>query len=133
MISLYLCQQPIQVRSDYRTPCWYENLTAVDPYPITSHLYLRFFKDHIIVQRSYRRSFVKSIAVFKRRLKDGLGKWRLRCLPFFYLIGINRGGSTGLWTSLMSHPHVSGSDAAKELHYWNEIRYGGKQIVDPVT
>ncbi|KAK2159460.1 hypothetical protein LSH36_152g00010 [Paralvinella palmiformis] len=115
---------PIQVLPDYRTPCWNESLTVPDPYPLGTHLYIRFFSKNTKVRRSFQQTFEKSIAIFKNRLKTRSNKWRLRCLPFFYLIGINRGGSTSLWSSLISHPQLMGSGAAKELHYWDEVRYG---------
>lgn len=90
---------------------------------------MRFFRRNIKVRGFYQNTFQKSITIYTRRLKNGLRRWRLRCLPFFYLIGINRGGSTALWTSLASHPQLMSSKAGKEHHYWNEIRYAGMSIV----
>ncbi|KAK2159473.1 hypothetical protein LSH36_152g01041 [Paralvinella palmiformis] len=117
--------EPLPILTNYRTPCWYENLSTPDPYPLSTHLYMRFFRRNIKVRGFYQNTFQKSITIYTRRLKNGLRRWRLRCLPFFYLIGINRGGSTALWTSLASHPQLMSSKAGKEHHYWNEIRYAG--------
>ena len=121
-----LFQRPLPVLSNYRSPCWYESLNMTDPYPIKSHLYTRYFQQLPTIQLRYTRAFTLGTSIFTNRLKNDTFGWRLRCLPSFYLIGINRGGSTGLWTSLLSHPHISSSGIQKELHYWNEVRYGGR-------
>ena len=121
-------QDPLPFLPNYRSPCWYESLSEADPYHLRNHLYLRFFIGRVKVRKSFQKIFENSMAVFKERLKIGSNNWRLRCLPSFYLIGTNRGGSTALWMSLLAHPYIMGSSAGKELHYWNEIRYGGTAL-----
>ncbi|ELT90371.1 hypothetical protein CAPTEDRAFT_150358 [Capitella teleta] len=47
--------------------------------------------------------------------------WRIRCLPYFYLIGMPRSGSTDLTYSIGFHPYVIRS-RLKEFKYWNRAR-----------
>ena len=51
--------------------------------------------------------------------------WRLRCMPYFYVIGIQKGGTTAL-SELIDHylpGYVSG--IGKEYHFWEHRRVYG--------
>ena len=56
-----------------------------------------------------------------RRLLSGRG-WKMRCLPYAFLIGTPKSGTSDLYHNLMIHPDVSPA-ANKEIHYWNVRRY----------
>ncbi|XP_013067475.2 carbohydrate sulfotransferase 15-like isoform X2 [Biomphalaria glabrata] len=53
-------------------------------------------------------------------------KRKLRCLPYFYIIGIDKSGSTDLHSRLVKHPLVYGNTGVmkKESQYWCWNRYG---------
>ena len=56
------------------------------------------------------------------RLSTSRRPWRLRCLPYFYLLGVTKSGTTDLYQSLLKHPDVHGG-WVKEPMYWNRGRY----------
>ncbi|XP_041483058.1 carbohydrate sulfotransferase 15-like [Lytechinus variegatus] len=45
-----------------------------------------------------------------------------QCLPYFYLIGMPKCGTTDLWNKLIRHPYIA--DTKKEPHWWSRIRMG---------
>ncbi|KAK3787106.1 hypothetical protein RRG08_030269 [Elysia crispata] len=51
---------------------------------------------------------------------------RLRCLPYFHLIGVDKSGTTDLWYRLAQHPHLVRPKAVmgKETHWWSWRRFG---------
>ncbi|XP_025089224.1 carbohydrate sulfotransferase 15-like [Pomacea canaliculata] len=51
---------------------------------------------------------------------------RLRCLPYFHLIGVDKSGTTDLWSRLAQHPDVARPQtiAGKETHWWSWRRFG---------
>ncbi|CAL1541435.1 unnamed protein product [Lymnaea stagnalis] len=53
-------------------------------------------------------------------------KRRLRCLPYFYIIGMDKSGSTDLHGRLAKHPLVYGNLGSmdKETQFWSWNRYG---------
>ena len=55
---------------------------------------------------------------------------RLRCLPFFYLAGFSKCGTTDLYEQIMFHPEVF-RPFVKEPQYWNWNRW--KVIVEGHT
>lgn len=46
----------------------------------------------------------------------------LYCLPYFYLAGMPKCGTTDIWEKLTKHPQVWGS--SKESHWWAKVRVG---------
>ncbi|XP_037638814.1 carbohydrate sulfotransferase 15-like isoform X2 [Sebastes umbrosus] len=94
-----------------KSPCWYEefsNKLGTDPYRknlFGSSLYDRLKTD------------------FHRHLLHSDGKlFRLRCLPFFYIIGQPKCGTTDLYHRLRLHPDVRST--TKEPHWWTRKRFG---------
>ena len=57
----------------------------------------------------------------------GLG-WRLRCLPYFYIPGFSKSGTTDLYEAIFEHPDTV-KPPLKEPIFWNRIRYKSKIIV----
>ncbi|XP_005101986.1 carbohydrate sulfotransferase 15 [Aplysia californica] len=51
---------------------------------------------------------------------------RLRCLPYFHLLGVGKSGTTDLWNRLMWHPHIVSNHGVlhKEALWWAWRRYG---------
>ncbi|CAH1799615.1 unnamed protein product [Owenia fusiformis] len=92
---------------NYRNPCWISRLGAEDPY--------RF--DRFIVTRG---KLVDNLnALWTARREQGL-PWRLRCLPFFYIIGTSKCATTDLYRRLLGHPDIV--TEAKEWHWWSVRR-----------
>ncbi|XP_007257618.3 carbohydrate sulfotransferase 15 [Astyanax mexicanus] len=101
-----------------KNPCWYEEHTGnstVDPYRRNSYaLYSKRFQavyDHL-------RS------AFQEHLHHHAGRsYRLRCLPYFYIIGQPKCGTTDLYDRLRLHPQVQFT-TMKEPHWWTRKRFG---------
>ncbi|XP_071105198.1 carbohydrate sulfotransferase 15-like isoform X1 [Haliotis cracherodii] len=51
---------------------------------------------------------------------------RVRCLPYFHLIGVDKSGTTDLWYRLSQHPDLVKPNAVlgKETHWWSWRRFG---------
>ena len=62
-------------------------------------------------------------AVLKERFTPQIGSsWLLRCLPYFYVAGFSKCGTTDLAATLNHHKEIV-APATKEMRYWNRIRY----------
>ncbi|XP_046574811.1 uncharacterized protein LOC124282822 isoform X2 [Haliotis rubra] len=51
---------------------------------------------------------------------------KVRCLPYFHLIGVDKSGTTDLWFRLSQHPDLVKPNAVlgKETHWWSWRRFG---------
>uniref|UniRef100_A0A671RQU1 Carbohydrate (N-acetylgalactosamine 4-sulfate 6-O) sulfotransferase 15 n=1 Tax=Sinocyclocheilus anshuiensis TaxID=1608454 RepID=A0A671RQU1_9TELE len=101
-----------------KNPCWYEeffgNITA-DPYG--KNLYALYSKRFQAIYDYLRRAFPAHLHQHAGRL------YRLRCLPFFYIIGQPKCGTTDLFDRLRLHPEVHFT-TMKEPHWWTRKRFG---------
>ncbi|XP_059386343.1 carbohydrate sulfotransferase 15 [Carassius carassius] len=134
---------PQRFLPDVKNPCWFQELrgdVSVNPYG--SNLFGRSFRhiQHIFEQLSIS---------FRQLLTRHDGKLqRLRCLPYFYIIGQPKCGTTDLYERLRLHPDVR-LTPPKEPHWWSRkrlgvLQYGGRphtrfpldhylDLFDPVT
>ncbi|XP_048026797.1 carbohydrate sulfotransferase 15-like [Megalobrama amblycephala] len=108
-----------------KNPCWYEELrgnVSADPYG--SNLFGR-------LSSNMRIAFECLSATFKKQLilRDGKLQ-RLRCLPYFYIIGQPKCGTTDLYERLRLHPDVH-LTPPKEPHWWSRKRFGIIRPGDP--
>ncbi|KAK6293908.1 hypothetical protein J4Q44_G00362340 [Coregonus suidteri] len=109
---------PNKFLPDVKNPCWYEehagNITK-DPYG--TNLYARY-------SRRFRTVFEYLRKAFRKHLYRRGGKYyRLRCLPYFYIIGQPKCGTTDLYDRLQLHPEVRFT-TFKEPHWWTRKRFG---------
>ena len=51
---------------------------------------------------------------------------RLRCLPYFHVLGVDKSGTTDLHSRITQHPHVlpNSGGIGKETYYWCWLKYG---------
>ena len=55
----------------------------------------------------------------------------LYCLPYFFMIGMAKCGTTDLYRRMMEHPQiVSVPHQLKEAHWWNFVRSRGYTFLD---
>ncbi|KAM6956540.1 carbohydrate sulfotransferase 15-like [Aplochiton taeniatus] len=110
---------PPQFLSNIKSPCWQEEFSAktqVDPYGRNMFaLYSKSFQT--VVERLQSRFQ----ALFNRDHR--VRRRRLRCLPYFYIIGQPKCGTTDLYQRLLLHPVVS-FNVMKETHWWTRKRFG---------
>ncbi|XP_069000625.1 carbohydrate sulfotransferase 15-like [Embiotoca jacksoni] len=101
-----------------KSPCWYEEFSSelgTDPY--RRNLFTLRSKTFKTVCDHLRTSF-------HRHLHHRNGKhFRLRCLPYFYIIGQPKCGTTDLFHRLLLHPEVQ-FNTMKEPHWWTRKRFG---------
>uniref|UniRef100_A0A8C5R112 Sulfotransferase n=1 Tax=Leptobrachium leishanense TaxID=445787 RepID=A0A8C5R112_9ANUR len=108
-----------------RSPCWYvkyQGNRSDDPYKINGYgLYSKRFR---AIFEEMRQGFWDSL-----QLRGG-DRIRLRCLPYFYIIGQPKCGTTDLYDRLRLHPMVRFS-AFKEPHWWTRKRFGILRLKEP--
>ncbi|XP_041118350.1 carbohydrate sulfotransferase 15-like isoform X2 [Polyodon spathula] len=101
-----------------KNPCWYEeytgNITA-DPYG--TNLYALYSKRFRTVFDYLRNAFREHL------YRQGNKYYRFRCLPYFYIIGQPKCGTTDLYDRLRLHPDVRFT-TFKEPHWWTRKRFG---------
>ena len=56
----------------------------------------------------------------KRKKSENLG-WRIRCFPYFFLIGFTKCGTTDLFAALSHVPDII-RPFAKEAEFWQKYR-----------
>nr|XP_061780116.1 carbohydrate sulfotransferase 15-like [Nerophis lumbriciformis] len=104
-----------------KSPCWYQEFsgeTSNNPY-----------KRNLFAVRS--KSFMGASdqlrSNFRLRRRDGR-QFRLRCLPYFYIIGQPKCGTTDLFYRMLLHPQGR-FNFMKEPHWWTRKRFGKASVV----
>lgn len=115
---------PREFLPNVKNPCWYKehagNITA-DPY--RANLYARY-------SRRFRTVFENLRNAFREHLYHRKGKYyRMQCLPYFYIIGQPKCGTTDLYDRLRLHPDVRFT-TFKEPHWWTRKRFGIIRLSD---
>uniref|UniRef100_A0A8C2KAU0 Sulfotransferase n=1 Tax=Cyprinus carpio TaxID=7962 RepID=A0A8C2KAU0_CYPCA len=109
---------PRRFLPDVKNPCWFEELrgdVSADPYG--SNLFGRSFRQIQLIFEQLSGSFTQRLTRHDGRLQ------RLRCLPYFYIIGQPKCGTTDLYERLRLHPDVR-LTPPKEPHWWSRKRFG---------
>lgn len=55
-------------------------------------------------------------------ISDGQKKFRLRCLPYFLLLGVAKSGTSDFYRRTMVHPQIH-HPVNKEVYWWHEYRF----------
>ncbi|KAJ8360178.1 hypothetical protein SKAU_G00167030 [Synaphobranchus kaupii] len=109
---------PRKFLPNVKNPCWYEehsgNITA-DPYG--KNMYARYSRRFRTVCNILRKAFQEHL------FSQGGRYYRMRCLPYFYIIGQPKCGTTDLYDRLKLHPDVRFT-TMKEPHWWTRKRFG---------
>ncbi|XP_057704684.1 carbohydrate sulfotransferase 15-like [Corythoichthys intestinalis] len=102
-----------------KSPCWYEDFPiekSRDPYSGNRYT---------IRSKTFKSVCDRLAYAFRRqplRRQDGRLS-RLRCLPYFYIIGQPKCGTTDLFHRLLQHPDIK-FNIMKEPHWWTRKRFG---------
>nr|XP_057914454.1 carbohydrate sulfotransferase 15-like [Doryrhamphus excisus] len=101
-----------------KSPCWYEEFsgkTTDDPY--RNNYFAMYSKSFSNTCETLRSNF-------RQQLHRQDGKLlRLRCLPYFYIVGQPKCGTTDLFFRLTQHPELNFL-VMKEPHWWTRKRFG---------
>ncbi|KAH9509177.1 Carbohydrate sulfotransferase 15 [Bulinus truncatus] len=113
-VSETLNMKPLSFLQEFKNPCWRETLSR----PILDLYAKNNYAKH---SPTYQKTF--------NRIRD---QWnllqpaptsRLRCLPYFFLAGQPKCGSTDFFKRLTAHPDIV-TPPTKESHWWGKVRYG---------
>ncbi|XP_077437808.1 carbohydrate sulfotransferase 15-like isoform X2 [Vanacampus margaritifer] len=102
-----------------KSPCWYEDFPmekSRDPY--VGNLFA-------VRSKNFKIICDRLASAFRQRphQRDDGGFSRMRCLPYFYIIGQPKCGTTDLFHRLLLHPDVK-FNIMKEPHWWTRKRFG---------
>lgn len=101
-----------------KSPCWYEEISS----KLSTDLYRRNL--FTLRSKTFKTVCDHLRTNFRQHLIHTDGKWfRLRCLPYFYIIGQPKCGTTDLFHRLLLHPEVK-FNTMKEPHWWTRKRFG---------
>ncbi|XP_067945784.1 carbohydrate sulfotransferase 15-like [Watersipora subatra] len=102
----------------FKNPCFYEQVSEDDS---DQSVY-----KNLIVQRMVPDVSIAAVQSFHRHWqskRNGTGpRKQLRCLPYFFIIGMEKCGTTDLYQRISKHPDVALS-MAKELQWWTRRRF----------
>ncbi len=86
--------------ADYRNPCWLEEVDSSKPYSNHSHKQEshrvtgnRFLAREKLLAQAV--AFRRLESMYRHRAEGGRQAWRIRCLPYLYLAGVTKSGTTG--------------------------------------
>lgn len=102
----------VEFLKDFKNPCWYEY--------VEEEKQINFYQE--IIKSSSRLRYVT-------RKNSGTV---LRCLPYFFLVGQPKCGTTDIFQRINSHPDVI-QPALKGPHWWTRRRYGQPSSDRPVS
>ena len=111
---------PHKFSHEHRNPCWYSSLHI--PPSLSRH-----FNTIKAVRWPVFDSTIRSEQVVKRTLStvnNQQHQKRLLCLPYVYLAGFPKCGTTALYHLLVQHPLVA-QPLRKEGHFWSTFLQNG--------
>nr|XP_057914455.1 carbohydrate sulfotransferase 15-like [Doryrhamphus excisus] len=101
-----------------KSPCWYQEfLGKTDDNPYASNLF-------VVRSMTFKNVCDQLTSNFHQRLHQQDDKlFRLRCLPYYYIVGQPKCGTTDLFRRLQVHPELR-FNVMKEPHWWTRKRFG---------
>ena len=97
---------PANFSQDMKNPCWYSNLT------LSTSLRAAL----LFGLRGAKQLFMLATGLFQM----SRGSRELYCLPYFFLAGFPKSGTTTLHEALQQHPQII-HPYAKEPHWWTRV------------
>ena len=116
--GLLSLQLPNNYLKNYKNPCWISTLSDPNPYKHNSYNILNArekYPDGGNFSARSQFSAMQKILTNRTALGD---YWRLRCLPYVYLVGVTKSGTTDLFDKMVRHPEIE-PGALKEPMWWN--------------
>ncbi|CAH1799110.1 unnamed protein product [Owenia fusiformis] len=93
---------PVRFLKDYKNPCWIARNTNMSPN-------FHFRKANMSVTPKWVSEVGRSFG------------WKLRCLPYFYVVGMVKSGTSNLFRMISRNPEVA-TPLLKEYHWWSYLR-----------
>ena len=111
-----LFQQKFEFLPNFKNPCWYEPLNEANVYQDNKYA---------VVSLHARQTMMELMQTWTNRLVKRRNARRLRCLPYFLMVGQPKCASTDMFKRITKHPDVQ-APPIKELHWWSRNRQGGQ-------
>ena len=120
---------------NYRNPCWLEQ-------QLSPNLYLddnAYFAQLLPRVGKRGREYINSIQTNWQESYANGTRQRVRCLPYYYLAGVTKCGTTALWKDMQIHPadrvwnHMEGGAVVeqKSTGYYKLCRCNVSLIIPP--
>lgn len=103
--------------SRFKNPCWYENNTCRNFYENNAYFTTKINGYHHQLMRTIFQN------VFETRCSVNQVQRQLRCLPYYYIIGVAKCGTTDIARRIHRHPDVA-CGVLKEPSWWTWGRFG---------
>jgi len=103
-----------QFLSDFKNPCWY------DSYTFPTNMKYMHFRERRHVPLSNDLALLKQVFPENNNTVNK-PKNKLKCLPYFHLVGFPKCGTTALFQYINSHPEYVAS-CAKEPQWWGNYK-----------
>ena len=87
-----------------KNPCWLEDAHTSD-------------SEEAYMNNPYKNTFDTYFLRLFMKDKRRMPRHKLRCVPYFYISGMQKCGTTELWSLLTSHPDIL-AGGAKESLWW---------------
>jgi N-acetylgalactosamine 4-sulfate 6-O-sulfotransferase len=98
----------------FKNPCWWQNEPPDEPFSRTR----------------YSIKYLYAYSNPKNEVSQGDGP-HLFCLPYFFLLGMAKCGTTDLYRRMMEHPQIAKvPPSLKEPHWWNFNRHHKATFLD---
>ncbi|GAB1604792.1 carbohydrate sulfotransferase 15-like [Argonauta hians] len=101
---------------NYRNPCWFEKIHSAGVYVNNPYLSM-----NANTQKEMIRLTIKWGKLLSQTNRSKSPR-RLRCLPYFYVAGMPKSGTTDFYRRLSVHPDIV-KGQRKEPHWWTRIRF----------
>ena len=110
---------PSTFNADYRSPCWSADVVITKTFELAM---LQFLSPG--VKKELPIHYVNMLA---RHMLQGVGHRPkpFFCLPYFFIAGFPKSGTTSLDHALRRHPQIAGA-FRKEIHWWTRIPHVGE-------
>nr|BAF85811.1 N-acetylgalactosamine 4-sulfate 6-O-sulfotransferase [Todarodes pacificus] len=109
-------QYPPVFLPEYRNPCWLEDIHSAGVYLDNPYLHM---------SQSIQKEMIRLTTKWDKLLSKNNGTklpQRLRCLPYFYIAGMPKSGTTDFYRRINTHPDIIKCQR-KEPHWWTRIRF----------
>ncbi len=111
---------PNQYLSHTKSPCWYSNITADKD---TAQFIIKNLGEYGMYAKTFPKAKIPEIYKKIFDAPSSRSHLRLFCLPYFFIAGFAKSGTTTLHAALSKHPQIS-PPALKELHWWTRVPLG---------
>lgn len=109
-------KRPPAFLQEYRNPCWLEDIYSAGVYLDNPYLHM---------SQSIQKEMVRLTTKWDKLLSKNdrtRPPQRLRCLPYFYIAGMPKSGTTDFYRRMNVHPDIVKCQR-KEPHWWTRIQF----------